>query len=78
MVKNTTFATAQQQCACILDTFIFIVSLFSFIIQVPPPPSAGAALILALKLSEDVHLSESNITENETYYWIAEVLKCNT
>lgn len=59
-----------------LDTFIFIVSLLSleFIIQVPPPPSAGAALISALKLLEDVHLSESNITENQTYYWIAEVL----
>ncbi|XP_070814249.1 glutathione hydrolase 7-like [Chaetodon trifascialis] len=46
-----------------------------FIIQVPPPPSAGAALISVLKLLEGFHLSENNSTENQTYHWIAEALK---
>ncbi|XP_041802153.1 glutathione hydrolase 7-like [Chelmon rostratus] len=45
-----------------------------FIIQVPPPPSAGAALISALKLLEGARLSENNNTENQTYHWIAEAL----
>uniref|UniRef100_A0A3B4XEC3 Glutathione hydrolase n=1 Tax=Seriola lalandi dorsalis TaxID=1841481 RepID=A0A3B4XEC3_SERLL len=44
-----------------------------FIIQVPPPPSAGAALISALSLLEGFRLSESNNTENQTDRWIAEV-----
>ncbi|XP_051804647.1 glutathione hydrolase 7-like [Acanthochromis polyacanthus] len=38
-----------------------------YIIQVPPPPSAGAALISALNI-----LSENNITENQTHPWIDE------
>uniref|UniRef100_A0AAQ5XX57 Glutathione hydrolase n=1 Tax=Amphiprion ocellaris TaxID=80972 RepID=A0AAQ5XX57_AMPOC len=41
-----------------------------YIIQVPPPPSAGAALISALNI-----LSENNITENKTHPWIAEAMK---
>ncbi|XP_071350810.1 glutathione hydrolase 7-like isoform X8 [Trachinotus anak] len=45
------------------------------IIQAPPPPSAGAALISALRLLEDFGLSENNNTENQTYHWIAEALK---
>ncbi|XP_023254819.1 glutathione hydrolase 7-like [Seriola lalandi dorsalis] len=44
-----------------------------FIIQVPPPPSAGAALISALSLLEGFRLSESNNTENQTDRWIAEI-----
>ncbi|GLD62201.1 gamma-glutamyltransferase 7-like isoform X1 [Lates japonicus] len=46
-----------------------------FVIQVPPPPSAGAALISALNLLEGFHLNENNATENQTHYWIAEALK---
>ncbi|XP_069008781.1 glutathione hydrolase 7-like [Embiotoca jacksoni] len=46
-----------------------------FIIQVPPPPSAGAALISALSLLERFNVSESNITENLTYHWMSEALK---
>ncbi|XP_038551923.1 glutathione hydrolase 7-like isoform X1 [Micropterus salmoides] len=46
-----------------------------FIIQVPPPPSAGAALISALNLLAGFHLSENNNTDNQTYHWIAEALK---
>ncbi|XP_044076092.1 glutathione hydrolase 7-like isoform X2 [Siniperca chuatsi] len=46
-----------------------------FIIQVPPPPSVGAALISALNLLAGVHLNENNNTENQTNHWIAEALK---
>ncbi|KAM9362194.1 glutathione hydrolase 7-like [Symphorus nematophorus] len=49
-----------------------------FIIQVPPPSSAGAALISALKLLEGFHLNKNNAdndTENQTYHWAAEALK---
>ncbi|AWP03332.1 putative ubiquitin carboxyl-terminal hydrolase CYLD isoform 2 [Scophthalmus maximus] len=46
-----------------------------FIIQVPPPPSAGAALISALSLLQGFHLNENNNTENQTYHWIDEALK---
>ncbi|XP_037535057.1 glutathione hydrolase 7-like [Nematolebias whitei] len=45
-----------------------------FIIKVPPPPSAGAALIAALNLLEGFHLGENNVTENQTYHWISEAL----
>ncbi|XP_035518399.1 glutathione hydrolase 7-like [Morone saxatilis] len=46
-----------------------------FIIQVPPPPSAGAVLISALRLLQGFHLNENNNTENQTYHWIAQALK---
>ncbi|TMS19021.1 Glutathione hydrolase 7 [Larimichthys crocea] len=47
-----------------------------FIIQVPPPPSAGAALLSALNLLQGIHLNENNNnTENQTHQWIAEALK---
>ncbi|XP_068450510.1 glutathione hydrolase 7-like isoform X3 [Clinocottus analis] len=46
-----------------------------FIIQVPPPPSAGAALILALNLLEGLQLNKNNNTKNQTHHWIAEALK---
>ncbi|XP_029948340.1 glutathione hydrolase 7-like [Salarias fasciatus] len=46
-----------------------------FIIQVPPPPSAGAALISVLKLLEDFHLRENNATENQTHQLNAEALR---
>uniref|UniRef100_A0A3P8UA19 Gamma-glutamyltransferase 7 n=1 Tax=Amphiprion percula TaxID=161767 RepID=A0A3P8UA19_AMPPE len=45
--------------------------VLDYIIQVPPPPSAGAVLISALNI-----LSENNITENQTHPWIAEVPDC--
>ncbi|KAM4588695.1 glutathione hydrolase 7-like [Odontesthes bonariensis] len=45
-----------------------------FIIKVPPPPSAGAALIAALNLIEGFHLRDSIVTENKTSHWIAEAL----
>uniref|UniRef100_A0A3P8U6T4 Glutathione hydrolase n=1 Tax=Amphiprion percula TaxID=161767 RepID=A0A3P8U6T4_AMPPE len=44
--------------------------VLDYIIQVPPPPSAGAVLISALNI-----LSENNITENQTHPWIAEAMK---
>ncbi|XP_070708475.1 glutathione hydrolase 7-like [Pempheris klunzingeri] len=46
-----------------------------FIIQVPPQPSAGAALISALNLLQDVHLNENSDTENQTHHWITEALR---
>ncbi|XP_039972510.1 glutathione hydrolase 7-like isoform X5 [Xiphias gladius] len=46
-----------------------------FIIQVPPPPSTGAALISAFNLLEGLRLNKNNNTENQTYHWIAEALK---
>ncbi|XP_033483531.1 glutathione hydrolase 7-like [Epinephelus lanceolatus] len=46
-----------------------------FIIQVPPPPSVGAALISALNLLEGLHLNESSNAENKSHHWIAEALK---
>uniref|UniRef100_UPI003AAA5DD2 glutathione hydrolase 7-like n=1 Tax=Centroberyx gerrardi TaxID=166262 RepID=UPI003AAA5DD2 len=46
-----------------------------FKVQVPPPPSVGAALISALNLLEGFHLNENNSTANDTYHWIAESLK---
>nr|XP_004571956.1 glutathione hydrolase 7 [Maylandia zebra] len=46
-----------------------------FIIQVPPPPSAGAVLLSALNLLEGLHISKSNVTETQTRLWIAEALK---
>ncbi|XP_056293328.1 glutathione hydrolase 7-like [Pseudoliparis swirei] len=45
-----------------------------FIIQVPPPPSTGAALISALNLLEALQLNGNNNTENQTHRWIAEAL----
>lgn len=58
-----------------LDLYcVFFVS--EFIIQVPPPPSAGAALISALSLLQGFHLNENNNTENQTYHWIDEVMDC--
>lgn len=72
MLNNTL-----SKCVCILDTFTHhcVTLVLEFIIQVPPPPSAGAALISALKLLEGARLSENNNTENQTYHWIAEVLE---
>uniref|UniRef100_A0AAQ4QAR7 Glutathione hydrolase n=1 Tax=Gasterosteus aculeatus aculeatus TaxID=481459 RepID=A0AAQ4QAR7_GASAC len=46
-----------------------------FVIQVPPPSSAGAALISALKLLEGLQLNGNNDTENQTHHWIAEAVK---
>ncbi|XP_047439541.1 glutathione hydrolase 7-like [Mugil cephalus] len=48
-----------------------------FIIQVSPPPSAGAVLIAVLDLLEALHLSESNITENQTHHRRAEATKAD-
>ncbi|RVE72849.1 hypothetical protein OJAV_G00041940 [Oryzias javanicus] len=45
-----------------------------FIIQVPPPPSAGAVLIAALNLLEGFHLKENGVSEKEIYHWIEEAL----
>ncbi|XP_034725386.1 glutathione hydrolase 7-like [Etheostoma cragini] len=45
-----------------------------FIIQVPPPPSAGEVLILALNVLEGLHLNGNN-TENQTHHFVAEALK---
>ncbi|XP_029990148.1 glutathione hydrolase 7-like [Sphaeramia orbicularis] len=44
-----------------------------FKIQVPPPPSVGAALISALNVFEGFQLENS--TEQQTYHWVAEALK---
>ncbi|XP_061584303.1 glutathione hydrolase 7-like [Cololabis saira] len=44
------------------------------IVQVPPPPSAGAALITALNLLEGFHFRENNVTENQIHRWINESL----
>ncbi|KAK2862521.1 hypothetical protein Q5P01_002054 [Channa striata] len=46
-----------------------------FIIQVPPPPSAGTALLLALNILKGLNLSENNKTKNQTAHWIAETVK---
>ncbi|XP_039467806.1 glutathione hydrolase 7 isoform X4 [Oreochromis aureus] len=46
-----------------------------FIIQVPPPPSAGAVLLSALSLLDGLHISKSNVTETQTRLWIVEALK---
>nr|XP_020448323.1 gamma-glutamyltransferase 7-like isoform X2 [Monopterus albus] len=46
-----------------------------FLIQVPPPPSAGAALLSAVNILESFHLNENNYTENQTHHWITEALK---
>uniref|UniRef100_A0A8C6NWT2 Gamma-glutamyltransferase 7 n=1 Tax=Nothobranchius furzeri TaxID=105023 RepID=A0A8C6NWT2_NOTFU len=40
-----------------------------YIIQVPPPPSAGAALLAALNLLAGFHLSGNDITVNQTHHW---------
>ncbi|KAF6722744.1 Gamma-glutamyltransferase 7 [Oryzias melastigma] len=45
-----------------------------FIIQVPPPPSAGAVLIAALNLLEGFHFKENGVKEKEMYHWIEEAL----
>uniref|UniRef100_A0A3Q3NFE7 Glutathione hydrolase n=1 Tax=Mastacembelus armatus TaxID=205130 RepID=A0A3Q3NFE7_9TELE len=45
-----------------------------FIIQVPPPPSAGAALISAFNILEGFHLNDINNTDNQTNHWITEAL----
>ncbi|KAM9757937.1 glutathione hydrolase 7-like isoform 1-T1 [Menidia menidia] len=45
-----------------------------FIIQVPPPPSAGAALISALNLLEGFNFSQSTASENQTNDLISEAL----
>ncbi|TNN52516.1 Gamma-glutamyltransferase 7 [Liparis tanakae] len=47
-----------------------------FTIQVPPPPSTGAALISALNLLEALQLNGNNNTENQTHRWIVEVFEC--
>ncbi|XP_021169769.2 glutathione hydrolase 7 isoform X1 [Fundulus heteroclitus] len=44
------------------------------IIQVPPPPSAGVALIAALNILESLFVVENNVTENQTSRWIEEAL----
>ncbi|XP_029906664.1 glutathione hydrolase 7-like isoform X2 [Myripristis murdjan] len=46
-----------------------------FKVQVPPPPSVGAALISALNILEGRHVTESNRTADDAYHWIAESLK---
>lgn len=48
--------------------------LLEHIIQVPPLPSAGAALIAALNFLESLHFRENNVTENQTSHWIDKVL----
>uniref|UniRef100_A0A3Q2VL27 Glutathione hydrolase n=1 Tax=Haplochromis burtoni TaxID=8153 RepID=A0A3Q2VL27_HAPBU len=53
----------------------FVILALEFIIQVPPPPSAGAVLLSALNLLEGLHISKSNVTETQTRLWIAEALK---
>ncbi|XP_011473701.1 glutathione hydrolase 7 isoform X2 [Oryzias latipes] len=45
-----------------------------FIIQVPPPPSAGALLIGALNLLEGFHFKENGVKEKQVYHWIEEAL----
>ncbi|XP_042356737.1 glutathione hydrolase 7-like [Plectropomus leopardus] len=45
------------------------------VIQVPPPPSVGAALISVVNLLKSLHLNESNNTENQIHHWIAEASK---
>lgn len=54
----------------------FVILALEFIIQVPPPPSAGAVLLSALNLLEGLHISKSNVTETQTRLWITEVLGC--
>ncbi|KAI3369521.1 hypothetical protein L3Q82_007731 [Scortum barcoo] len=46
-----------------------------FIVRAPPPPSTGAALILALSFLQGIHLNQKNSTENQTHHLIAETLK---
>lgn len=67
----------------ILDAFIYfffytycLIFVLEFVIQVPPPPSVGAALISALNLLQGFHLRENNNTESQTYHQAAEVLNC--
>uniref|UniRef100_A0A3B4Z1B8 Glutathione hydrolase n=1 Tax=Stegastes partitus TaxID=144197 RepID=A0A3B4Z1B8_9TELE len=61
------------------DISSYIVELLIFVldirIKVPPPPSAGAALISALNLLEGIHLNENNLTESQTHRWIAEAVR---
>nr|XP_054603839.1 glutathione hydrolase 7 isoform X1 [Nothobranchius furzeri] len=45
-----------------------------YIIQVPPPPSAGAALLAALNLLAGFHLSGNDITVNQTHHWVEKAL----
>ncbi|XP_067360330.1 glutathione hydrolase 7-like [Channa argus] len=44
-----------------------------FIIQVPAPPSAATALLLAINILKGFHLN--NNTANQTYHWITETMK---
>ncbi|KAM3622325.1 uncharacterized protein V6R79_023221 [Siganus canaliculatus] len=44
-----------------------------FIVKVPPPPSVGEALILALRMMEGFHLNQTNLTATQTRHWDAEV-----
>uniref|UniRef100_I3KWT6 Gamma-glutamyltransferase 7 n=1 Tax=Oreochromis niloticus TaxID=8128 RepID=I3KWT6_ORENI len=53
----------------------FVILALEFIIQVPPPPSAGAVLLSALSLLDGLHISKSNVTETQTRLWIVEALK---
>ncbi|XP_029288120.1 glutathione hydrolase 7-like isoform X2 [Cottoperca gobio] len=46
-----------------------------FVIQVPPPPSTGAALISALNILDYLHFNGNNNIDNQTHHWVAEVLK---
>ncbi|KAM9859963.1 glutathione hydrolase 7-like [Aulostomus maculatus] len=46
-----------------------------FIVQVPPPPSAGADLVVALKLLERFHHKEKNSTGKQRHHLITEALK---
>uniref|UniRef100_A0AAX7V6U1 Gamma-glutamyltransferase 7 n=1 Tax=Astatotilapia calliptera TaxID=8154 RepID=A0AAX7V6U1_ASTCA len=58
-----------------IGNYSFVILALEFIIQVPPPPSAGAVLLSALNLLEGLHISKSNVTETQTRLWIAEALK---
>uniref|UniRef100_A0A3Q0RXX3 Glutathione hydrolase n=1 Tax=Amphilophus citrinellus TaxID=61819 RepID=A0A3Q0RXX3_AMPCI len=49
--------------------------LEEFVIQVPPPPSAGAVLLSALNFLEGFHISKNSVTGIQTHHWIAEALK---
>uniref|UniRef100_A0A8C2ZGX0 Glutathione hydrolase n=1 Tax=Cyclopterus lumpus TaxID=8103 RepID=A0A8C2ZGX0_CYCLU len=75
-VRTLNNRLGKRVCVLVTSSIFFVLSglfFLDFIIQVPPPPCAGAALISVLNLLEELQLNGNNNTQNQTHHWIFSV-----